>query len=385
MYNENASPTLRNLTFSGNLAQNYGGGVFNVFSSPTLTNVIFTGNRANINGGGLYNWTGCSPELTNVIFYDNTALGDGGGMANGGAAGDVLNLINVTFANNSAGNGGAIHNVNSTLNLTNAILWGNQSDQIYHVSGGVTVTYSDIQGGYPGTANIDADPQFVDAPNGDLRLQGDSPAIDSGDNGACPAADMRGENRDDWGCDMGVYETQLSDADTISKAVVSGNTYTFGPTFARVEVVNANCLTALSIQRVDANHPNATAGIETGRYWAITPTGCDSGFDLTLTLPTSFASDGSDKLCRYTGAGWDCGAAGEHSAITDGPTGMPNGVVRQGVTELSDWAVGDDVGPTAVTLHHLTASHIDPPWMPVLIAFSLLLGMGIWQIMRRRG
>ena len=49
-----------------------------------------------------------------------------------------------------------------------------------------TVTYSDIQGGYPGTGNINADPKFVDAASGNLRLQPDSPAIDAGNNAAVP-------------------------------------------------------------------------------------------------------------------------------------------------------------------------------------------------------
>ena len=47
------------------------------------------------------------------------------------------------------------------------------------------------------------------------------------------------------------------------------------------------------------------AGIETGRYWAITPTGCASGFDLILTLPYSATATIEDKLCRYTSPGWD--------------------------------------------------------------------------------
>ena len=48
-------------------------------------------------------------------------------------------------------------------------------------SGSLTVTYSDIQGGYTGTGNIDSDPLFVDAANGDYYLQPASPCIDAGD------------------------------------------------------------------------------------------------------------------------------------------------------------------------------------------------------------
>jgi hypothetical protein len=46
------------------------------------------------------------------------------------------------------------------------------------------VTYSIVQGGFPGTGNLDQDPLFVDAANGDLHLQAGSPAIDAGLNSA---------------------------------------------------------------------------------------------------------------------------------------------------------------------------------------------------------
>ncbi|MDD4281867.1 MAG: choice-of-anchor Q domain-containing protein, partial [Candidatus Methanofastidiosa archaeon] len=44
-----------------------------------------------------------------------------------------------------------------------------------------TITYSNVGGGYPGEGNIDADPQFVNAPT-DLSLQSTSPCVDAGTN-----------------------------------------------------------------------------------------------------------------------------------------------------------------------------------------------------------
>jgi len=63
--------------------------------------------------------------------------------------------------------------------ISNSIVWGNAGQQI----GGAVpdVSYSDIEGGYPGEGNIDADPQFVDPLNGDYRLRSSSPCIDAGD------------------------------------------------------------------------------------------------------------------------------------------------------------------------------------------------------------
>jgi len=47
--------------------------------------------------------------------------------------------------------------------------------------GTVTATYSDIQGGWPGTGNIDSDPEFTDPANGNYNLSETSPCIDAGD------------------------------------------------------------------------------------------------------------------------------------------------------------------------------------------------------------
>ncbi|MCX6036272.1 MAG: hypothetical protein NTV38_15085, partial [Chloroflexi bacterium] len=54
-------------TNDGAYPNNSGGGMFNSSSSPTLTNVTFSGNSAMMYGGGMYNGNG-SPTLTNVTF-----------------------------------------------------------------------------------------------------------------------------------------------------------------------------------------------------------------------------------------------------------------------------------------------------------------------------
>jgi predicted outer membrane repeat protein len=63
--------------------------------------------------------------------------------------------------------------------ITNSIIWGNTSGGI---SGGTpAVSYSDIQSGYTGEGNINADPLFLNAAGGDYRLDDCSPAVDAGD------------------------------------------------------------------------------------------------------------------------------------------------------------------------------------------------------------
>ncbi len=100
--------------------------------------------------------------------------------------------------------------------VTNCIFWGNEPNEIVdHDASSTAFTFSNVQAGRPGTGNINADPCFIDATGGDLRLSSDSPCIDTGYNNEpnLPATDMDGHPRIiDGDCndteivDMGAYE-----------------------------------------------------------------------------------------------------------------------------------------------------------------------------------
>jgi hypothetical protein len=62
--------------------------------------------------------------------------------------------------------------------IKNNLVWGNTSPSNLQVSGALNVTYSLIQGGYPGAGNIDSNPLFADT---NYILQSSSPCIDRGD------------------------------------------------------------------------------------------------------------------------------------------------------------------------------------------------------------
>ena len=71
-------------------------------------------------------------------------------------------LTNCTFfGNEGAWGGGGIGNEDNSPVLTNCILWGDSPDELYNYNADPSVTYSCIQGGYPGTGNILDDPLFV--------------------------------------------------------------------------------------------------------------------------------------------------------------------------------------------------------------------------------
>ncbi len=126
MSNQGGSPTLTSVTFTNNSAGSNGGGMYNIEnSSPTLTSVILSYNSADINGGGMYNIENSSPTLTSVILSYNSAGNSGGGMTNSSSS---PTLTNVTFSANDAKIGGGMSNYSSSPTLTNVTFSGNSAN-----------------------------------------------------------------------------------------------------------------------------------------------------------------------------------------------------------------------------------------------------------------
>jgi hypothetical protein len=140
-------------------------------------------------------------EIVNVLVAGNDSARP---TVNGSSPDGSMMLMNVTVAGNSvpvdpilAGNG--------TWTVINSIVWGNTAPGGMLGLGTFSVSYSDIEGGWTGTGNIDADPRFVDAASGDYHLGVGSPCIDQGTAVAAPTHDIGGTPRD-AAPDMGAYE-----------------------------------------------------------------------------------------------------------------------------------------------------------------------------------
>ena len=136
--------------FAGNSASEHGGAVDAGYrDSPTFKNCVFTNNRATRMGGGLF------------IYYDTTAV-----------------LVNCTFSGNSGIDGNALasyswhsqHPPNKAI-LTSCVLWDGGREIWKNDDSTIIVNYSDVFGGYSGVGNIDLDPLFADANNGDFHLK----------------------------------------------------------------------------------------------------------------------------------------------------------------------------------------------------------------------
>ena len=208
---EGPETVLNGFTITGGSTTGAGGGMAIQGASPSVINCVFSSNTADV-GAGLYNQDS-NPTIMNCAFVDNTAVNAGGGMYNGGIAGSNPTVTNCAFTNNAAGIGGGMFNQNSDptlINCTlsgntamslaggmfndnsnpcvdNCIIWGNALSQIFNVASSPTVSYSDVQGGFPGVGNINADPRFLEATAGNFRLDRFSPCVDAADNGAVPA------------------------------------------------------------------------------------------------------------------------------------------------------------------------------------------------------
>ncbi len=262
------SSTLVNCSFIGNSALFDGGGgvVLNgndgtegVDVCATLTNCLFEGNQS-ASGGAMWIGRGVDATVTNCSFSGNTSVGGNGGGAvrvlaevfaqftnctfeqnsatsgNGGGLrvnnGADATVTNCTFAQNAALSGGGIRvDNNGSATVDNCVLWDNLPQQIsLSAPGPVSVSYSDIQGGWPGEGsnNIETDPLFVD-PDGpdndpdtyednDYRLGAGSQAIDAADNTAVPSdttdLDDDGDTDEPIPFDLGGNPRFVNDPDT---------------------------------------------------------------------------------------------------------------------------------------------------------------------------
>jgi len=256
----NSSPTIKNGIFTNNYAQWDGGAIHDFNSSPTISNCIFTNNSAVGNDGGAINNDLSNPVIKNCTFTANSAFDWGGAVrsiiyscpqinnctfnankADDGGAIFCFNasnatITNSTFAGNNARNGNTLGTESweepSSIYVSNCII-ADDANQIWNNDDSdISIDYSNIQGGWPGIGNIDADPCFVapgywadindpnipvepDDPNafwidGDYHLLETSPCIDTGDPNYIPEpneTDLDGKPRIINGrIDMGAYE-----------------------------------------------------------------------------------------------------------------------------------------------------------------------------------
>ncbi len=208
--------TLTNTTVSSNTAGGGGGGIFNGTGSTLAINASTVNsnnaNGAGSDGGGIFNAGGATASLTNVTISDNSANDMGGGLFNAATA----TLTNVTLASNTAVvSGGGISNT-GTVTLTNTIVANSTPS---NCNGGTSSAGNNLDSGntcgFSAGGDINNQNPLLGAlaNNGGLTqtraLSAGSPAIDAGNNAACPTTDQRGVARPFPAagiCDIGAFE-----------------------------------------------------------------------------------------------------------------------------------------------------------------------------------
>ncbi len=174
---------------------------------------LVTGCRISCNQVGLDAYEDSVPLLANCIFRGNGTAVRSGGHSNPQLVSCTLWLS--TYALRT-------YQVYPTaITVSNSIIWGNDEaavDLHFGPLGSVEITYSNVEAGWPGEGNLDADPQFVNPFSLNLRLQPGSPCIDAGDNAApdLPETDIVGNHRIMFGgrrltVDIGAYEYYINE------------------------------------------------------------------------------------------------------------------------------------------------------------------------------
>ncbi len=226
---EFSSPVIRHNIIRDNDASNStggassgGGGIRIGDGNPSVIGNIITRNSGKYGGGIVLNYTGAI--IRNNVIYKNTGGEDYGGAGiwstNIGTAPKIIEN-NTIVENSSTTDGGGLSISGGTATVRNNIIWGNSAPfapQISLTGAFITLTYSNVQGGWSGTGNINLDPKFQDTSH---YLKSNSPCIDAGNpsteyndlpdssNADSAKSPSRGGLRNDMGAYGGPFSTLL--------------------------------------------------------------------------------------------------------------------------------------------------------------------------------
>lgn len=199
-----------------NVGDTRGGAIYCNSSYMTIMHCKITNNIGD-SGGAIYCFDS-DLVISNTVIANNTSMGDypqSGGIC---CLGDsVLQIDNCTIVNNFPG--GVLSQASYLTEVTNTILWGNGNYQMDSYESISEVTFCDVQDGYPGNGNINADPCFFDPSSGigadydgsvaNWTLKSSSPCINGGIDIGLPEIDLAGNARIySELVDIGAYENQ---------------------------------------------------------------------------------------------------------------------------------------------------------------------------------
>ena len=387
------SPTITDSTFTNNASGAYAVWFNLVTGTASISNSVFSGNGGGFGGSGTINFT------NNTFTNNNSSVGGGALYLGSGTHTFTNNTISGNHSNNSNAAGGIYSIGNSTdgnanVILRNTILANNTHSAAPDCRSGtlssITVNDSLIEDPtncvFTGSNNITLqDPNLGAFTGVYLPLNPDSPAIDAANAANCPTTDQRGESRTaDLACDMGAYEMQYADSDTVSRPASASALTTFGPTLVGIQNNGGDdpgVITVLKSFTWNTQPDNTIDG-----YWTITPS---SGSTYNLTLQLCYApgelpaglNEADLRFWRYSGGVWSqVGPA----SLTWTSVNSNRCASVSGITGFSSWTLGGSDAPTALTLTAFSATSVPGAWEGWVIALLLILG-GTYLWLRRTG
>jgi len=207
-----SSPILMNLIITQNSSYTGGGIYCENGSEPVFINCKIVNNIA-FNGGGASCASNSNPKFINCLFYNNTALANGGAIEVNNATPE---FIHNTITGNHSETGSAFYLLNNAEPfIINSIIWDNFPNEVTVLDtlSDLIISYSIIKDGWEGPGNMNIDPLFNDAQNGDFTNSNFSYAIGNGNASAMIFQDIDRNIRPDppgSDPDLGIYENSLS-------------------------------------------------------------------------------------------------------------------------------------------------------------------------------
>lgn len=405
---------ISNSTISGNSASlGNGAGVNLVSGNLTLSTSTISGNNASASGGGIR--ASGTMMITDSLIHNNSA-NYGGGLFATGSSGSVT-VKNTTISGNSNtntafGSAGVYAAQNASIELVNATITGNttagvgEGNGVYLYTGATAVLKNTIvtnnQNNECVGAGLTGNNNLVDdatcgstlgtvtnfsstlgsngGPTQTHAITPQSNAVDAGSAVDCTASGITQDQRNTINrgvCDVGAFE--VGDLQCGIQAAGEPANYNFFTNVGLNITNDGTNLDCLLLTETPTDHPNATPNLQTGIFWTIEGLQSDGtsmaaqDFNLDMTLPHTVSPDTDAKICKHvSGPTWDCDRTSSNATT----------VTRGGITSLSDWAIGDNVGPTAIKLSESTAN--SSSFLATLGAiFAGFFGM-TWFTLRRR-
>ena len=185
------SPILSDLEILNNYAPAFGGGLWcgrddalYFSSSDIVANNLLVSNNESETGAGIY-ISQSNYEIDVITVNNNSSTQESAGIYIAESNGSISNA---TISNNISNTPFELFHALGATQIKNCIVYGsNYTEEGPIFSENISdldISFSNIQGGWEGEGNIDANPLFCNPDSGDYTLAENSPCVGTGEDGA---------------------------------------------------------------------------------------------------------------------------------------------------------------------------------------------------------